>query len=114
MEPTIPYGAMVEVVPWEQEMIEVGQVVTWACGQIWNTHRIRRIRSSCDGDLILTRGDALYHDDPPIAPSHLLGVVKRVHYQGQSWDVASSKAQARAYQQWYCASMRANIRSLFR
>ncbi len=91
MEPTIPTGSVVVVMP--SKTYTVGDVITFGKDtktEIPTTHRIVSIRENVQGDYYTTKGDANEEQDPrEIAAKEILGkVVFHVPYAGYILDFA--------------------------
>lgn len=77
MSPLFWEGQRVLVTPLRQDPIEVGDcVVYWSDVQQWFVlHRVVSVSQQNDRRVIVTKGDALPYQDPPIDDNHLLGRV---------------------------------------
>lgn len=112
MEPTLPFGCWVDVVPCCPSLLVPGDVVVWGHPHYWNTHRIRKIDRVSGQLVIWTRGDALSHDDPPLEAHRILGRVVQAHTPDASWDPHAHVHIWRAQRRWWRSSARLFLKSL--
>lgn len=78
MEPAIPFGSVVHVVPTDPAALRVGDVVSvqQGAGRAVFTHRIVRLAELPDGMYLETKGDANVDSDPSLIP--VTSVIGRV------------------------------------
>jgi len=91
MEPTIPTGSIVLVMP--SQTYKAGDIITFGKdtkSEIPTTHRIVSVRENVQGDFYTTRGDANEEQDPrEIAAKEIIGkVLFHVPYAGYILDFA--------------------------
>jgi len=71
-----------------------GEVVLFVQNQYFVAHRVMRRIVIRNDVLIVTRGDAQAHDDPPVRAEELLGVVTEVHRGGASRPLRRERSRA--------------------
>jgi signal peptidase I len=76
MAPSLAQGDRMRVVPVAPEEVAAGQVVTYQLeGGALCTHRVRRVQRNDSGLVLVTRGDNVGSDDPPVPAELLVGQV---------------------------------------
>ena len=76
MEPAIPVGSLVAVVPALPEAVGIGDVITYRLPDRLVTHRVVAVASADGAPVFTTKGDANLDPDPaPIRPVRSLGRV---------------------------------------
>jgi len=96
MQPAIPDGAVIRVVPARADELHVGEVVMVVntCGKPVCHRLARKLRR--DGQLLLqTRGDMTAKPDRPVPVSHLLGRVSAIQKDGAWQDLQPDNVRAR-------------------
>ena len=84
MLPALWSGESVAVRPVEFADVRPGDLAVFVRTGHLVVHRVVRRTVGATGVVIVTRGDAQRHDDPPVDASELLGVVTAVHRFGAS------------------------------
>jgi signal peptidase I len=75
MAPSVLHGDVVFVQRTELEKISVGEIVLFAREGRFFVHRVVSPSSAAVAPSLVTRGDRLSHDDPPVTSSEFLGRV---------------------------------------
>jgi signal peptidase I len=93
MVPAIWPGDVIVVHSLDKMDLQVGQVILYRREGRLVAHRITRVH----GDLLITRGDTLQYEDPPVRVSDIVGPVvslirngRHVHLRQSSWQRISS------------------------
>jgi hypothetical protein len=82
MAPTLLSGDTVTVHRRRLADVLPGEVVVFARNRYFVAHRVVRRLAFANDMVVVTRGDAQSHDDPPVAPEEFLGVVTAVYRAG--------------------------------
>ena len=78
MMPTLWPHDMVRIVKRPFEELGVGNIVLYERNNRFYLHRLRKIIPEGSSYVLIARGDALPHNDPPLPASHVLGVLAGV------------------------------------
>ena len=78
MVPAIHPGDLLSIQPVDPKEITLGDIVVYAREQVLVVHRIVRTSHGLSEPYLVTRGDRLLRDDPPILPGELLGRVASI------------------------------------
>ncbi len=84
MLPSLWPGDVLTVQGHDFERIQPGDIVLYARGGRFFVHRVRKKSSRGGESLLITRGDSMPQDDPPVGPTELLGCVTEVQRRGSS------------------------------
>ena len=82
MLPTLWPGDCLTIRAHSIEEVQQGDVVLYARGGRFFIHRIRRKCPSGEEILLITRGDCMAEEDPPVKKGDLLGKVIAIHRHG--------------------------------
>lgn len=86
MAPSILPGDLVFIERAELDEISQGEVVLFSRDGRLFVHRVVSATRGSDETFLVTRGDRLRHDDPPVSPSEFLGRVVSIERNGQRFD----------------------------
>jgi len=82
MLPTLWPGDCLSIRAHSIEEVQPGDIVLFARGGRFFIHRITRKCPSCDDTFLITRGDCMAEEDPPVKKRELLGKVIAIHRHG--------------------------------
>jgi signal peptidase I len=82
MLPTLWPGDCLTIQSHSIEEIQPGDLVLYARGGRLFIHRVRRKCRSGEETFLITRGDCMPEEDPPVEKRHLLGKVTWIHRHG--------------------------------
>lgn len=78
MVPAIQPGDLLSIQPVNPKEVLSGDIVVYARDERLIVHRIVRTSAGSSGACLVTRGDRLLRDDPPVPGDDLLGRVTRI------------------------------------
>lgn len=78
MVPAIQPGDVLSIQPVDPKEVSLGDIVVYVREQILVVHRIVRTSAASTEQYLVTRGDRLLRDDPPILPGDLIGRVASI------------------------------------
>jgi signal peptidase I len=78
MVPAIQPGDVLSIQPVDPKEVSLGDIVVYVREQILVVHRIVRTSAASTEPYLVTRGDRLLRDDPPILPGDLIGRVASI------------------------------------
>jgi hypothetical protein len=104
MQPAIPYGARIRIVPSETGHYEVGQIIAFSTPGSARIviHRVVHRGYSRVSSHLITRGDAILLCDPPAYKKDICGVVTE-YSAGDRWQPAGETQS----QRWWKAGVSA-------
>ncbi len=82
MLPTLWPGDCLTIQSRSFEEVQPGDLVLYARGGRFFIHRVTRKCRSGEETFLITRGDCMPEEDPPVEKRHLLGKVTAIHRQG--------------------------------
>jgi len=85
MLPTVWAGDLLTIESVASDEVTAGDIVLVLCHHRFFIHRLVERRQGRDCFSLITRGDAMPHDDPPAAVSELLGRVARIRRGNRSF-----------------------------
>jgi signal peptidase I len=85
MLPTLWPGDVLTVQSVRPEQVEPGEIVLYMRQDRFFIHRIVSRDLTCDKALLVTRGDCVFEDDPPVGRSELLGRIVEVRRPGSTF-----------------------------
>ena len=85
MLPTVWAGDLLTIESVAYDEVIAGDIVLVLCHHRFFIHRLVERRQGQDCFSLITRGDAMPHDDPPAAVSELLGRVARIRRGNRSF-----------------------------
>jgi signal peptidase I len=77
-----------------------GEVALWSRDGRFYAHRVIRTANSDGESVIVTRGDALNRDDPPVGGAEFLGRVLAVERRGKQMELAASQSTGAQLLRW--------------
>lgn len=97
MAPSILPGDIVSIAQAHLENIAPGEIVSFLQGGRLFVHRVVRRATLASGDVtnssrLITQGDRLQHEDPPVSGTELLGRVVEVERGGQKVKLPSQRS----------------------
>jgi len=78
MVPAIHPGDVLSIQAVDPKEVSLGDIVVYARAHVLVVHRIVRTSHGLSEPYLVTRGDRLLRDDPPILPGELLGRVASI------------------------------------
>jgi signal peptidase I len=87
MVPAIHPGDVLSVQPVDPKEVSLGDIVVYAREQVLIVHRIVRTSAAPSEPYLVTRGDRLLRDDPPIHPGELVGRVASIERRNRRVDI---------------------------
>ena len=85
MLPTLWPGDLLTVESHRPEQVEPGEIVLYMRGDQFFIHRVVSKNLAQDEACLITRGDCMSEDDPPVGRSELLGRVTKVQRSGSTF-----------------------------
>jgi hypothetical protein len=82
MLPTLWPGDGLTIQSHSFEEVQPGDLVLYARGGRFFIHRVTRKCGSGEGTFLITRGDCMSEEDPPVKTRDLLGTVTAIHRRG--------------------------------
>lgn len=95
MSPLLAEGRVVEVVPFKEQKIRVGDIVCFKSKSQLTAHRVVKLMpSGCSGEsFVLTKGDNVRHFDLPLSTRQILGRVVTIEERSITtlfWRIANA------------------------
>lgn len=82
MVPSILPGDLISVQRVGVSEVSKGEIVLWSREGRLFAHRVVACAGSLEKPLLITRGDRIRHNDPPVSPNQLLGRVTSIQSNG--------------------------------
>ncbi len=94
MLPTLWPGDRVTIQAAGFDRVGPGDIVLCARQNLFFTHRVTQ-KSEQAGQFLITQGDAMVQEDPPVSPDELLGKVITVYRYGNAFEPARELSETR-------------------
>ena len=90
MAPSVLHGDLISIQRTELSEISVGEIVLFSRGERLFVHRVVSRAEAQGTHCLITRGDRLGHDDPPVTGAELLGRVTSIERGHRRFEPANA------------------------